>query len=180
MGLVVSSVHAAPVNIYRGAGRPEAALLMETLVDEAARHARIDPVEYQARERQAKQQADAAQSQVEIAQKQYDNNKALVDQGFISRTALETSASSTAGAEAPLQAALGPAWRLQAEPMFSQIGSGALPGGILPSHGLVARPATARRSDGWTGAASGAAGGMGLVPLEDGLQRTIAYFKPRV
>jgi L-seryl-tRNA(Ser) seleniumtransferase len=30
--------------------------------------------------------------------------------------------------------------------MFSQIGSGALPGGILPSHGLVARPATARRS----------------------------------
>jgi L-seryl-tRNA(Ser) seleniumtransferase len=47
---------------------------------------------------------------------------------------------------APLQAALGPAWRLQAEPMFSQIGSGALPGGILPSHGLVARPATARRS----------------------------------
>ena len=34
----------APVNIYRGAGRPEAALLMETLVDKAARTLQIDPV----------------------------------------------------------------------------------------------------------------------------------------
>ncbi len=36
--------NAAPVTIYRGAGRPEAALLMETLVDMAARKLRIDPV----------------------------------------------------------------------------------------------------------------------------------------
>jgi len=41
--------HAAPVNIYRGAGRPEAALLMETLVDEAARATGIDPVELRRR-----------------------------------------------------------------------------------------------------------------------------------
>lgn len=34
----------AAVNIYRGAGRPEAALLMERLVDKAARLAGIDPV----------------------------------------------------------------------------------------------------------------------------------------
>ena len=68
--------------------------------------ARIDPVEYQARERQAKQQADAAQSQVEIAQKQYDNNKSLVDQGFISQTALQTSFSSLNGAKATHMAAL--------------------------------------------------------------------------
>ena len=60
--------------------------------------ARIDPTEYQARERQAKQQADAAQAQVETAQKQYDNNKALVDQGFISQTALQNSAFSLAQA----------------------------------------------------------------------------------
>ena len=39
-----TQVHAAPVNIYRGAGRPEAALLMETLVEQAARQAGIDPV----------------------------------------------------------------------------------------------------------------------------------------
>lgn len=39
-----SRAHAAPVTIYRGAGRPEAALLMETLVDKAARASGIDPV----------------------------------------------------------------------------------------------------------------------------------------
>jgi carbon-monoxide dehydrogenase large subunit len=37
--------NAAPVNIYRGAGRPEAALLMETLVEQAARQCHIDPVD---------------------------------------------------------------------------------------------------------------------------------------
>lgn len=36
--------HAAPVTIYRGAGRPEAALLMETLVEMAARRLGMDPV----------------------------------------------------------------------------------------------------------------------------------------
>lgn len=40
-----SVAHGAPVTIYRGAGRPEAALLMETLVEQAARAAGIDPVE---------------------------------------------------------------------------------------------------------------------------------------
>jgi len=41
--------HAAPINIYRGAGRPEAALLMETLVEMAARQLGIDPVELRRR-----------------------------------------------------------------------------------------------------------------------------------
>ncbi len=36
--------HAAPVTIYRGAGRPEAALLIETLVEMAARQIGMDPV----------------------------------------------------------------------------------------------------------------------------------------
>jgi carbon-monoxide dehydrogenase large subunit len=44
-----SRSHAAPVNIYRGAGRPEAALLMETLVDMAARACGLDPVELRRR-----------------------------------------------------------------------------------------------------------------------------------
>lgn len=39
-----SRSHTAPVNIYRGAGRPEAALLMETLIDQAARASGMDPV----------------------------------------------------------------------------------------------------------------------------------------
>ncbi|MFM7330371.1 MAG: xanthine dehydrogenase family protein molybdopterin-binding subunit [Brachymonas sp.] len=36
--------HAAPINIYRGAGRPEAALLLETLMDKAAVALKMDPV----------------------------------------------------------------------------------------------------------------------------------------
>ncbi|PUE39564.1 efflux RND transporter periplasmic adaptor subunit [Limnohabitans sp. Hippo3] len=68
--------------------------------------ARIDPTEYQARERQAKQQADAAWAQVDIAQKQYDNNKALVDQGFISQTALQNAMANLNGAKATHMAAV--------------------------------------------------------------------------
>jgi RND family efflux transporter MFP subunit len=68
--------------------------------------ARIDPTEYQRKLRQAEQQADAAKAQVEIAKRQYDNNKSLVDKGFISVTALETSFSNLSGAEATYKAAL--------------------------------------------------------------------------
>ena len=68
--------------------------------------ARIDPTEYQARWQQARQQADAARAQMDIAQKQFDNNEALVRQGFISQTALQTSLMSLAGARASHQSAL--------------------------------------------------------------------------
>ena len=68
--------------------------------------ARIDPTEYQARWRQASQQADSAKAQMEIAQKQYDNNAALVQQGFISPTALQTSLMSLQGARAAWQSAV--------------------------------------------------------------------------
>lgn len=68
--------------------------------------ARIDPTEYLARWRQARQQADSARAQLEIAQKQFDNNEALVKQGFISQTALQTSQMSLSGARAAWQAAV--------------------------------------------------------------------------
>jgi carbon-monoxide dehydrogenase large subunit len=42
---VATRSHAAPVGIYRGAGRPEAAILMETLIEQAARRVGIDPMQ---------------------------------------------------------------------------------------------------------------------------------------
>jgi len=67
--------------------------------------ARVDSTEYQARLRQAQQQAQSAKAQVDIAQRTYDNNRSLVDQGFISKTALEISASNLAASQASYQAA---------------------------------------------------------------------------
>ena len=68
--------------------------------------ARIDPSEFQARLQQAQQQADAALAQIDIAQRQFATNKALVDQGFISKTALDTSLSNLQAAQATHRAAL--------------------------------------------------------------------------
>lgn len=67
--------------------------------------ARIDSTEYQARVQQAQQQAEAAKAQVDIARRNFDNNRSLVDQGFISKTALDSSAASLASAEATYRAA---------------------------------------------------------------------------
>lgn len=68
--------------------------------------ARIDSTEAQARVRQAEQQAKSALAQVAIAKRAQDNNQSLVQQGFISATALETSTNNLAAAEANHQAAV--------------------------------------------------------------------------
>ena len=68
--------------------------------------ARVDASEYQSRLRQAQEQADASKAQVDIAQRQHDNNSALVKQGFISQTALDTSDASLNAARATHKAAL--------------------------------------------------------------------------
>jgi len=68
--------------------------------------ARIDASEYQSRVQQASEQAASARAQVDVVQRQYDNNKALVAQGFISRTALDASQANLDAARSTYQAAL--------------------------------------------------------------------------
>jgi RND family efflux transporter MFP subunit len=68
--------------------------------------ARIDPTEYQRRWQQAAETAGAAKSQMEIAQRAWDSNKALVDQGFISKAAMDNSVASYQGAIASHKAAI--------------------------------------------------------------------------
>ncbi|HEY3048858.1 MAG TPA: efflux RND transporter periplasmic adaptor subunit [Polaromonas sp.] len=67
--------------------------------------ARIDAAEYQSRVRQAQNQAESAKAQVDVVQRQYDNNKALVAQGFISQTALDTSLANLNAAQSTYKAA---------------------------------------------------------------------------
>ncbi|BDU54968.1 efflux RND transporter periplasmic adaptor subunit [Limnohabitans sp. TEGF004] len=68
--------------------------------------ARIDPTEYQRRWQQATETASAAKSQMEIAQRQWDINKSLVDRGFISKIAMDNSDASYQGAVASHKAAI--------------------------------------------------------------------------
>lgn len=68
--------------------------------------ARIDATDSNLRIRQAQEQADAARTQIDIAQRQYDNNRSLVEQGFISKTSLDTSSAQLLGVQATHKAAL--------------------------------------------------------------------------
>ncbi|HQC86042.1 MAG TPA: efflux RND transporter periplasmic adaptor subunit, partial [Rhodoferax sp.] len=67
--------------------------------------AHVDPTESRARARQAQQQAESARAQVDIAKRSFDNNRSLVEQGFISKTALDSSIATLSSAEANYRAA---------------------------------------------------------------------------
>lgn len=67
--------------------------------------AQIDNADALARVRQADQQAQSAAAQVRIARRALENNQALVGQGFISATALDTTSANLAAADANQRAA---------------------------------------------------------------------------
>jgi RND family efflux transporter MFP subunit len=67
----------------------------------------MDVTEFQARVDQARGTLNAARAQLDIATKNRDNNRALVEKGFISKNAFDNSASQYATAEANVEAAKG-------------------------------------------------------------------------
>jgi RND family efflux transporter MFP subunit len=67
----------------------------------------MDATEFQARVDQARGTLNAARAQLDIATKNRDNNRTLVEKGFISKNAFDNSASQYATAEANVEAAKG-------------------------------------------------------------------------
>ncbi len=68
---------------------------------------KMDATEYLARVEQARGNLNSARAQLDIATKNRDNNRTLVDKGFISRNAFDNFASQYAAAEANVEAARG-------------------------------------------------------------------------
>ncbi|MFM8770244.1 MAG: efflux RND transporter periplasmic adaptor subunit, partial [Rubrivivax sp.] len=91
--LVKARIAGEIVRIHAREGEPVKA--GERLVEQ-------DTTELDLRLRQAEQQVAASRAQLEIAQRALANNRALVTQGFISATALESSISNEAAAQANL------------------------------------------------------------------------------
>lgn len=102
---VVQAVNSAVVKAYVSGELRGLTVREGDSVKKGQQLARIDAAESEARWRQAQQQADASKAQLLIAQRNHDNNAALVQKGFISTTALATSQANLDTAKANLAAA---------------------------------------------------------------------------
>lgn len=99
---VVQAVNSAVVKAYVSGELRGLTVREGDSVKKGQQLARIDAAESEARWRQAQQQADASKAQLLIAQRNHDNNAALVQKGFISTTALATSQANLDTAKANL------------------------------------------------------------------------------
>ncbi|MES2090907.1 MAG: efflux RND transporter periplasmic adaptor subunit [Pseudomonadota bacterium] len=91
----------------------------------------LDPQEFQTRLHQTQEQVATAKAQLQIAQQTLDNNRALVQQGFISKNALDTSSSNATAARATMQAAVAAAELAQKSLNDTRL--------IAPINGLVSQ-----------------------------------------
>jgi membrane fusion protein, multidrug efflux system len=92
----------------KGAGEVREVLVREGEAVKAGQVlVKMDTSDYQARLDQAKGALQAARGQLEIATKSRDNNKALLDKGFISKTAFDNAASQYDIARANVESARG-------------------------------------------------------------------------
>ncbi len=103
---VLEALQAASIKAYAAGTLQDLTVREGDSVQAGQVLARVDAADANARLRQAQQEAEAARAQRTIQERLHSNNQALVEQGFISQTALRTSDANLQSAQAQYQSAL--------------------------------------------------------------------------
>lgn len=103
---VLEALQAASIKAYAAGTLQDLTVREGDSVQAGQVLARVDAADANARLRQAQQEAEAARAQRAIQERLHSNNQALVEQGFISQTALRTSDANLQSAQAQYQSAL--------------------------------------------------------------------------